>query len=217
MKRCVDLEKVGYRFMQKSGRGTLRDMLDVYRACMRISKICGTLQEMQPGDDQLRAAVAEKFLTPLKKVHNDMEKFRALVEELVDVERLNTYGLGSIRVKSSFSELLATLDAQLDEMKMTMEEQRTSVARQIGMDEERVKLERTIVHGYFLRVTKRDQNQLRKLPDCVTISVQKAGVLFGTRKLKATSERFERVLKQYQNAQREIEQQALTLPGRILE
>lgn len=209
LKSFPDLEKLACKLRQRPIVATLADLLDIYRAVARIGAIAEALLEVHIEDEGVRESFARTLSEPLQRCTAQLVKLRALVEELVDTERLARRGMNAPRVRPGFSDQLNLLHTDMTAMRKQMDAIADSVSTTTGLEREKVKLERTPVHGYHLRVTKRDQSRLDKVPSLVTISVQKAGVLFATSAFKTISDKYEKVLKQYLTLQEEIVQQAM--------
>ncbi|CAM9732636.1 unnamed protein product, partial [Sphacelaria rigidula] len=75
----------------------------------------------------------------------------------------------------------------------------------------KIKLECNAVHSNHLRVTKKDQALVGKCKAALTLSVQKASVLFTTDKLRATDARATRLKAQYEDVQSKIVEQAVVV------
>ena len=209
LKGFPDMEKLTCKLRRRPIIATLKDLLDIYRAVSRISSISEALLEVHIDDENVRDVFTSTFMLPLQQCTRQTVQLRALVEELIDTNRVARQGLFSLRVRPGFSDQLKLLHEEMESMRKSMDAVADNVSQLTGLDREKVKFERTPVHGYHLRVTRRDQSALEQVPNLVTISIQKAGVLFATTNFRATSERYERTLKQYISAQDDIVRQAL--------
>eukprot|EP00903_Cladosiphon_okamuranus_P008571 g8222.t1 len=212
-----DLDKIMQRFLRKPVKVTLSTLLGVYRAVMRLSSIAGALEDAF-GDSRQEAErgavlLRKRMIVPLRQAVSDLSKFQSLCEEVIDQDHLRESGGKQVRVRPQFHAELQRLG---DELSGTSGEM-VDILREVEEDSKapagRIKLEFNAVHSNHLRVTKKDQALVGKCKAALTLSVQKAGVLFTTDRLRSVDARATRLKEQYEDVQSKIVSQALAVAG----
>ncbi|CAM9865760.1 unnamed protein product [Ectocarpus sp. 4 AP-2014] len=215
-----DLERIMQRFLRKPPqRVSLATLLGVYRAVMRLSSIVGALGDAFEDDaagDKAESGPTlfrERIVSPLRKAVSDLSKFQSLCEEVIDLNHLRESDGKQVRVRPSFHAELQRLGQELagtsEEMASVLKDVETLSKAPAG----RIKLEFNAVHSHHLRVTKKDQAFVGKCKAALTLSVQKAGVLFTTDGLRSVDARATRLKEQYEDVQSKIVLQAITVAG----
>lgn len=175
------------------------------------------------------AHVEAAYTKPLRALLDQMSKFEALVEATIDLDSIAPYrdakfgeaykpGSGDdvfrrsgrrVLVKPSSTPALKRLHGALGGARERMHAAAAAARKVLKLEpaETRVKLETNDVHGYHLRVTKRDRGPLDKAKDAALpgkriLSTQKAGVLFTTTALSRAASEHERLTASYDEEQR---------------
>ena len=207
--RFPDLERLLIKIREKNPRSGLVDMLSIYRCILRLESIHDALQNDN-------CALIENLLAPLAKVIADLAKFKFLVEDLVDMERLKSkdrsFGTKWVQVRPSFSPMLSQVHSSIEETLPYISQEKTVVSKLLKIDAKQVHIENNSIHGYHFRVTKKNHGSLKNLGEVVSvISIQNAGVLFHTVKLKSLSKKIEALKLEYEREQVGIISQALAV------
>eukprot|EP01036_Dinobryon_divergens_P029325 gene29324-38404_t len=170
---------------------------------------------------------------------NKFDKFLNLVEELLDIDSIksrssvtstkdtqlessNIWKDNWIRVRPKFSPSLNNLHESLVDTQRQMQTELTQLNQSLGAKSKAnkplVMLESSDVHGPHFRVTKKEApgilKKMQQLPQpqkAEVLSNQKSGCLFVTPRLKILCQRFRRVRGEYEEMQRDIVLQAVTL------
>ncbi|CAM9231946.1 unnamed protein product, partial [Pylaiella littoralis] len=215
-----DLDKIMQRFLRTPIRATLATLLGVYRAVMRLSSIAGALDDAIEGSDEDGndresgpLLLRKRIISPLQKVVSDLSKFQSLCEEVIDLDHLQESAGKQVRVRPQFHTELQRLGQELSHASRDMMDVVEDVEKDSKAPAGRIKLEFNAVHSNHLRVTKKDQALVGKCKAALTLSVQKAGVLFTTDKLRSIDARATRLKEQYADVQSQIVLQALTVAG----
>eukprot|EP00752_Nemacystus_decipiens_P008019 g7166.t1 len=215
-----DLDKTMHRFLRKPVKVTLATLLGVYRAVMRLSSIARALEdafgeshqdgtEVESGPVLLR----KRIIAPLQEAVSDLSKFQSLCEEVIDLDHLRDSGGKQVRVRPQFHPELQRLGEELSTTSGEMVDILREVEKASKAPAGRIKLEFNAVHSNHLRVTKKDQGLVGKCRAALTLSVQKAGVLFTTDRLRSVDARATRLSDQYEDVQSKIVSQALAVAG----
>ncbi len=236
--RCPDLELVCQKFRRSSRRGqamegvTLVDILTAYRSVSRLKAVTAELETLSvEASDQSGALYV---LEDARRVSQSMEKFLALVEELVDMQALDAKqksadsvswkrrrltGETWLQVKPNFTPEMERINTELAQSLAGMEREAERVCKETGLDAKSVHLEFSPVHGTHLRVTKKDATKaLKKLSKegVRTISQQKSGTLFLTAPMAALVKEYEKQKNNYSHVQKAVIAQAARVAGTYL-
>lgn len=221
-----DLEKITQRFLRKPVRVSLATLLGVYRAVMRLTSVTDALDEAigsnrkertevegasgaQVPEDEGGQLIRQKIITPLRETVSNLSKFMSLCEEVIDLEHLQE--TRQVRVRPSFHEELDRLGHELDRVREDMLGVLRDVEHESKAAGGKIKLEFNAVHSNHLRVTKKDQALVGKCKAALTLSVQKAGVLFTTDRLRSLDARAIKLKVQYEDVQSNIVEQAVAV------
>ncbi|CAM9615807.1 unnamed protein product, partial [Scytosiphon promiscuus] len=214
-----DLDKIMQRFLRQPMQGvTLSTLVGIYRAVMRLSAIGDAMDRTIEAANEDRteaesgpALIRRRIITPLQQAVSDLSKFQSLCEEVVDLEHLRESRGRQVRVRPSFHVELQRLGKELASTSVEMNGILRDVEKASKAPGGKIKLEFNAVHSHHLRVTKKDQALVGKCKAALTLSVQKAGVLFTTDSLRAVDARATRLKEQYEDVQSKIVAQALKI------
>ncbi|CAN0141859.1 unnamed protein product, partial [Discosporangium mesarthrocarpum] len=217
LRGMLDLDKVAQRFSRKPVRSSLATLLGVYRAVMRLTSIVDALQEAvgQAVEEQSKGEGNEKMINSLggegQQSVGDLSQFLSLCEEVIDLDHMMETGGKEVRVRPTFHEELKRLGGEIQGNQEEMNGVLRAIEREAKATSGKVKLEYSTVHGYHLRVTKKDQTLVGTCKGALTLSVQKAGVLFTTDNLRSLGAMATRLKEQYQDVQGKIVEQAVSV------
>ncbi|GAB5035154.1 dna mismatch repair protein msh-2 [Nannochloropsis oceanica] len=215
-----DLERTAQRFLSfphaSRDKLGLRDLLEVYTAALTLGRLSQTLSSSVP--EGACPALDALLREPLAKVMGGLARFQALVEEVLDIDRLVATHGREVAVKAAFDPCLLRLRDEMEEGKRHME----GLAKQAGQKvygqvkdaDKKIKLDWSAVHQHHFRVTKKDQPALKKIAaslEVQTLSVQKQGQLFTTPGLRRLSQRWAAQQAEYSQVQEGIVSQAVTV------
>mmetsp|Transcript_17718 Transcript_17718/g.54206 ORF Transcript_17718/g.54206 Transcript_17718/m.54206 type:complete len:650 (-) Transcript_17718:207-2156(-) len=204
---------------------TLKDVVALYRFSLRVRYARDVIADAieTAADEDEAGAMHRAFVKPLGSAVSRLVRFQALVEEVVDPESMRSARRWTrFKVRPSFHPELQRLQGCLDDAMAAMERAADAVraAAKSGKDKqgnERIKLERTPVRTWHLRVTKRDQRLLSKVKGSRTLAVQSSGVLFTTGAVERAARKVESVEATYADVQRQVEVQALQVAATYAE
>ncbi|CAM9170932.1 unnamed protein product [Choristocarpus tenellus] len=163
------------------------------------------------GDKDGNKLICQCIVLPLQQSVSDLSQFQSLCEEVIDLEHLSETGGKEVRVRPSFHEELNRLGNEISRTQKSMEDVLRAVQEESKAPAGKVKLEYNVVHNYHLRVTKKDQGLVGACKGALTLSIQKAGVLFTTDALRSLGTRATHLKAQYQDVQGKIVDQAVTV------
>ena len=117
--------------------------------------------------------VQRNIVEPLKSKSGLMVKFIKLIEETLEEESIQD---NAFKIRAAFDDDLKDIQKQINKVKTKMEGIHNSEARALSLDTKTLKLESTSVHGYFFRVTLKDERALRKHKNLIILDSVKSGL-----------------------------------------
>ena len=126
-------------------------------------------------------AIRDNFTAELESAAKDFEKFCQLVETTLDLDQVR---LGQFLIKPDFDENLGELRAELDSLDERIQRTLASCASELGLEAEKVlKLEQSSQHGYYFRLTMKEEKNVRTNRSFTVIEANKSGIKFRNKKL----------------------------------
>ncbi|KAI8873772.1 DNA mismatch repair protein MSH2 [Ramicandelaber brevisporus] len=203
-----DLIRLTKRLLK--GNAGLQEVVRVYQVITRIPVLVDTLQQFASNDmdidqngDGLKSGeylLNEWFTSPLTVISEKLYKLQEMVETTVDLKMADQH---EYMIKPQFDQVLVELRSKIDESmsEMINEQQRVSNALNMEMDK-KLKLEKTNVHGYCLRLTRTDATVLRnKSTQYIELATQKTGVYFTTTTLRQLGKEYATATDEYNKTQ----------------
>ena len=188
LRKIPDLEKISQKLSKK--RATLSDLYKAYLGLAEIRKLCHLLDSIDGDNAKLR----ECFLDSVKAKSGLMVKFIKLIEETLEEESIQD---NTFKIRAAFDDDLKGIQKQINKVKAKIEGIHNSEARSLSMDTKSLKLESTAAHGYFFRVTLKDERALRKHKNLIVLDSAKSGLKFRTAALERLNSEYQTLHKSY--------------------
>lgn len=175
---------------------SLQDIYRLYQVVVRALKVEEMLQELE------NVTVDTNLGAPLKDLREDFNKFRDMVEQILDMDAIarNEY-----LIRGAFDDGLKEIKGDMDALEAEMELVLDSAARLLDLESgSTIKLEYSNHMGFALKVTRKNDSQLRNNKKFTILDTTKAGVRFTNDRLEGLNERYKQAQTTYQEKQQAI-------------
>ena len=210
LKSLPDVERLARKLEKK--KTTLMDLCKLYQASSAIPHAIDCLERIPFSDETRKALFISKYISPLKECVEEekLGKFEALIEHAVDLNKIPDEYV----ISAEFDDTLALLEQQ----KISTEEEINVVWQEAAEDltmerDKQLKLEKNNQHGYFFRLTKKDEtaarSKLSKSAQFQILEAKKDGSKFTNKKLRALSQKRLEIDRTYEAKQKHLVQRVL--------
>ncbi len=176
----------------------LQDMYKVYIAVNKLPGLKDSLDSF--GEEQ--SLVQENFSKDIADAWKDFEKFLQLVETTLDLDQVRS---GQFLIKPEFDEALGYLRQELDTVDSRIQKTLTNCGSELGLEPGKVlKLEHSSIHGYYFRLTMKEEKSVRNDRSYTIIEANKSGVKFRNNKLEQLNDEHSDLSVKYENQQSAI-------------
>jgi DNA mismatch repair protein MSH2 len=179
MKKMVDLHQVARKFVR--GRADLKDIVAIYGAVERLPDFLETIRE---ADCEHPEVVAQAILAPLEESIVDFEKYKQLVESTIDLEKGDGH---EVYINAAYDETgqLQACHDKIEELEMQTQDFLSDAASDLRMNIGKdLTLEKDTKTGYYFRVTRKNDKQVRSNKQYQIVDTNKSGVKFTSSGLK---------------------------------
>ncbi|XP_076252043.1 DNA mismatch repair protein spel1 isoform X2 [Rhynchophorus ferrugineus] len=174
----------------------LQDCYRLYQAVNAIPSIINNLKKLD------NKCVTSLFVDPLRELAADMENYQSMIEELVDLDLVDR---GEFLIKSSFNSEMDELFQSKLKVEEKMNKQLSRAAKDLGLDEGKsIKLECNPQHGYFFRITKKEEQVLRQAKHYKILDTVAGGVRFTNDSLSMLNDDYSAISDKYEEAQKSV-------------
>jgi len=199
LRKFPDFQRLSAKF--GSAKVSLQDMYKVYVALSHLLSLVSCLQDFA-GEGDCYAILQDNFIKDLQGAHKDFEKFYQMVESTMDMEQVEE---GHFMIKPEFDDNLKELRDELDSIESKIKNQEVKASSELGVEKGKVlKLEYSSQHGYYFRLTMKEEKIVRGNKNYSVIEANKSGIKFRNTKLETLNENHADLTKKYEEQQRSI-------------
>ncbi|XP_050300026.1 DNA mismatch repair protein Msh2 [Anthonomus grandis grandis] len=179
-----------------SKKAKLQDCYRLYQAINYLPGLLYTLRKLE------NRSIKDVFINPLGEFITDMEKYQSMIETMLD---LNLVDRHEFLIKSNVNPEINELAKSKNAIEEKMQKLLKKAANDLGLEEGKsIKLENNPQHGYFFRITKKEEQALRQAKSYKIIDAVAGGVRFNTEKLIILNEEYSSLNEKYEELQKEL-------------
>lgn len=198
LRRVPDVNRIAKKFAR--GRASLQDVATLYQVVGRLKPLHDTLSFYSGAH---RAAFEERYLSPLGAIVDECTNLIALVEATIDLERLERH---EYAINPQFDRELQRIRDEQATLHADIEACAHQVSREISGT---LKLERSAQFGFYLRLSRKDEREIRGNKKYVQLDARKDGVRFTTARLSELSKEYVSLDMTYDTKQSELVAKAI--------
>ncbi|XRB17399.1 DNA mismatch repair protein MSH2 [Pseudoscourfieldia marina] len=220
MRGLPDAERLARKLERQNA--TLQDLCLLYKVSSAIPLLItalGSLDTSAPGARGRGAEIlADRFAKPFEELHTEdkLRRFEGLIEAAIDLSRVPE----EYAVNPSYDQKLQDLREERDAVEARLEAMGVKAAKVLGLElGKSLKLERTTVHGYHFRITKTEEQKVRKKLSAhyTVFDTRKDGCKFHSSELRNAAADYERLTKKYEASQRELTAQVVEVASSFVD
>lgn len=174
-------------------RGSLIDVFKIYQVIRRIPEIVNLLNDLDCN------AIRTLILSPLNDLKRDFKKICTMIEEVIDSESLKR---GEYLVRASFDPELNEIKEKMDEIEAKMNKETKHWSKTLGLDD--LKLDYVSHLGYYFRLSRKEDQNIRKFKQFEVIDTAKGGLRATTAKLRDLNADYAQLKETYEEQQKKI-------------
>uniref|UniRef100_A0A7S2ZAK3 DNA mismatch repair protein MutS core domain-containing protein n=1 Tax=Rhodosorus marinus TaxID=101924 RepID=A0A7S2ZAK3_9RHOD len=211
LKRIPDLSSICRKFQKKPISASLQDVVKLYQFSARLPFLRTVISEHE--DANCQAKITDRFGKVLQELSSELANFEALVETTIDLDELDNY---EFVINPTIDEVLMELKEKKDEILSDISETYEATRDALGMDSEKLKLEKKDGLGYYYRLTRKDEKLIRDRKAFLVIETRKDGVRFTNKDLRRLSSQYYELAEEYNTKQSELKKKTLEVVSTYL-
>lgn len=194
LKRFPDIQVMCKKLLRK--KASLQDIYRLYQVVVRALHLERILAELE------NVTVDANLGGPLKDLKEEFDKFKTMVEQILDMEA--AVARNEYLIQSDFDNSLREINAEMTGIKGDMQRLLDKITDDLDLDAGTIKLDFTNRDGYYFQMTRKNDSALRKNKSYKILDTTKSGVKFTSPKMSDLSERYTASQETYQAKQQEI-------------
>mmetsp|Transcript_71852 Transcript_71852/g.206294 ORF Transcript_71852/g.206294 Transcript_71852/m.206294 type:complete len:797 (+) Transcript_71852:63-2453(+) len=216
MRRVPDLERLAARFQRiptasKAQKANLEDLVVVYQCVLEADKMLAALRTYEGVHSEVAARIVTK---KVEACVADLRNFRALVEQIVDLEQAEQRVYCIARAfDPSLAELAKKRDAVVREMEVVRTAVESAIKLTVRGNEKPISLT-DCQDGRGLRVTKKHQQAVQHFkgkPQVKVLAIKKMEMIFTTPELEKLNKFFREAAAAYDVQSAQLVNKALSV------
>ncbi|KAL3277162.1 hypothetical protein HHI36_012514 [Cryptolaemus montrouzieri] len=185
-----------------SKKATLQDCYRIYQTVSGAHHLINTLKTAE--NKHVKTMLCDRIC----EIVCDLQKYLEMMEQVLDMDLVDR---GEFLVKHTFDEELKGLYEEKQKYEEKMQKLLRRATDDLGFEDGKVKLECTDQHGYFFRVTLKEEPLLRGNKNYNIIDAIKGGVRFTNDKLSEFNEDYRGLKENYLQQQKAVVEQVLDI------
>jgi DNA mismatch repair protein MSH2 len=200
LRSLPDIERITRKLERR--KATLMDLCRLYQASAALPHMAEALERCE---GRFAEYINKAYVEKLKKLSDPshLGRFEALLEAAVDLSKIPDEYV----ICASYDAELGEIQQQKDALEEDIRKAFAAASDDLGMERDKqLKLEHNNMHGWFMRLTKKDETSVRKK---LSVSYQileakKDGTKFTNKRLRALSEQRVALDRNYDAKQRHL-------------
>ena len=200
LRSLPDIERITRKLERR--KATLMDLCRLYQASAALPHMAEALERCE---GRFTEYINKAYVEKLKKLSDPshLGRFEALLEAAVDLSKIPDEYV----ICASYDAELGEIQQQKDALEEDIRNAFAAASDDLGMERDKqLKLEHNNMHGWFMRLTKKDETSVRKK---LSVSYQileakKDGTKFTNKRLRALSEQRVALDRNYDAKQRHL-------------
>lgn len=187
LRSCLDMDRLNKKLQR--GTCSLREVFSLLGFVNSIPNIAKILEGCS--HSRHYPLIHANYVEPLHQMHAEMENLTILIEASLECIPHST------RMKPEFDDDLMELDRVRNDLLADIEKEFNSILSKHGWSDKTLKLEQHASYGYVMRVSRKDDQEVRENKKFQTINTSKDGVRFTTERLSAANHQYKAVIADY--------------------
>ncbi|KAL1506027.1 hypothetical protein ABEB36_005463 [Hypothenemus hampei] len=194
LNKMPDLMMLSKKMSGKKAK--LQDCYRLYQAINYLPSVINNLTKLS------NISIKDMFVIPLSEFTRDMDKYQMMIESLLDLDLVDRC---EFLVKSNVTPEIREVHRTKLNIEEKMQKLLKKAANQLDLEEGKsIKLESTLQHNYFFRITKKEEHALRQAKGFKIIDAVAGGVRFSNDSLERLNQEYSLINEKYEELQKEI-------------
>ena len=210
LRRFNDMNKLVNRFQK--GKANLQYLVQAWQCLEKCVEVIHALEQHDgDGSEELE----REFTQPMHIVMAECAPLRQLVTDTIDKDALRGH---QYAIKPELDPALNAANKQLKQCERDMEQEASRVERLCGLDTDSVAVIDRLADskGHLLRVSRKNEQQLRGVSAVMAVQSNKQGYFFTTRRMKDLSEQLREAQRQVDERFNALEAEALAVAAEYM-
>ncbi|GAA5811327.1 hypothetical protein MFLAVUS_004760 [Mucor flavus] len=205
-----DLHRISKKVLK--GSASLQDVVRIYQVILRLPALIACLRNCVSSNPDITALIQTTYTTKLEEHYSHLTKLEELVVTTIDLDAADNH---EYIIKAEYNEELQLIRTEMKGVERQMNLEHERVADQLGLEKEKkLRLENHSAYGHCFRIIGRTEaSKIRNKSEYIELNTQKAGTIFTTRRLKDAGERYQELSKSYEDRQRGLVKEVISIVG----
>ncbi|KAI8051755.1 muts domain V-domain-containing protein [Thamnidium elegans] len=205
-----DLHRISKKVLK--GNASLQDVVRIYQVILRLPALIGCLRNCVSSNPEIVDLVRTTYTTKLEEHYSHLTKLEELVVTTIDLDAADNH---EYIIKAEYNEELQIIYTEMKGVERQMALEFERVAGQLGLEKEKkLRLEKHSLYGHCFRIIGRTEaSKIRNKSEYIELNTQKSGTIFTTRRLKDCSTRYEELSRSYEDKQRGLVKEVISIVG----
>ncbi|KAM0786928.1 hypothetical protein ACM66B_002350 [Microbotryomycetes sp. NB124-2] len=208
LSRMPDFHRISKRFQK--GVANLEDVVRVYQAVLLLPGLLTALENGAQTNEGWQALLQEHFIKPLTEFSNQLQPYREMVEETIDLDELDRH---NFVIKPEFDDNLGRIKTKLEFLRDELDNEHRRVAKELDqpMDSKVLHFEQHSVYGHCFRLTKKAASSIKNKKGFFELRNSTQGLHFTTKAMRELNNEYSDLSKEYDRKQSSLVKEVVTI------